>query len=82
MNTPRSYNTMDIEAQQRQRKQEEECCQKIKVCVGWSIVFGILCYAIILLVTISFYGVQTEKEGTILYLEPLDDINWSGSLSE
>jgi hypothetical protein len=82
MKTPGSYNTMDIEAQQRQRKHEKECCQKIKVCVGWSIVFGILCYAIILLVTISFYGVQTEKEGTILYLEPLDDINWSGSLSE
>ena len=50
-----------ISANERQRRQEEECCNKIKLYICWTIVFCLFMYVIILIVALSVYFINDKN---------------------
>ena len=49
-----------ISANERRRRQEEECCNKIKLYICWTIVFCLFMYVIILIVALCIYFINDK----------------------
>ena len=49
-----------ISANERLRRQEEECCNKIKLYICWTIVFCLFMYVIILIVALCIYFINDK----------------------
>ena len=63
----RNYNQIfplsdeQISANERLRRQEEECCNKIKLYICWTLVFCLFMYVIILIVALCIYFINDKN---------------------
>ena len=71
----KSLEELQSDAKKRNDAEAERICNNIKLCCGWSLVLGLFCYLIVLIISISLN--DYDKNNSVLIVEK-ENIN-SGS---
>lgn len=62
----KSLEELQADARKRNDAEAERICNNIKLCCGWSLVLGLFCYIIILIITISLKDYDTNNSVLIV----------------
>ena len=62
----KSLEELQADARKRNDTEAERICNNIKLCCGWSLVLGLFCYIIILIISTSLHDYDTNNSVLIV----------------